>query len=319
MSYFLPGGSWTRTLYFDTSGADIVDVAVAINDNGIIYASWRNATGSAHGVTKFDGTLATPDVLGAFGATPIITDTSISIKVGVDDQNDALATALYKNETGISFAAIQNESATLGITAITGSQLPTAPLAEHDLRVGPNSIAMEVFVDGLGDVYANFFPNLAPDLPVLIETQSSIAGEPRVALDDSGNGMAVWIQADAANSEFFESVFAARFDGSTVTWSVPVKISTLAAAAKMPDVDFDAAGNAYAVWAQSDTGPDSIFSARYDVSSDTWEPPVSVESETQAAKEPRIAVNGVGDAMVVWIQFNGVNDVPYSANLVPLP
>jgi len=49
-----------------------------------------------------------------------------------------------------------------------------------------------------------------------------------------------------------------------------------------------------------------MFAARY-VVGPGWGTPVVIESNTGDADFPRVAVNGNGDAMALWKQFNGVN------------
>jgi len=77
------------------------------------------------------------------------------------------------------------------------------------------------------------------------------------------------------------------------------------------NVVVDKRGNAIAVWMQSDGDTDSIFANYYTASTVSWGTATEIDAETDdttnyyAASEPQIAIDGEGNAMVVWTQYNG--------------
>ena len=73
------------------------------------------------------------------------------------------------------------------------------------------------------------------------------ASYPQVAIDASGNAIAVWGQVDSA----VQSIWANRL-AADAGWGVPQLIESGARDAYFPEIAIDANGNAIAVWKQSD-------------------------------------------------------------------
>ena len=73
-----------------------------------------------------------------------------------------------------------------------------------------------------------------------------------------------------------------------------------------PQIGFDGAGNAIAVWSQSDGTRENIFANRYDVVNGNWDVPVLIESNDNHAEQPQVAVSDAGNAIAVWEQWDGV-------------
>jgi hypothetical protein len=69
-----------------------------------------------------------------------------------------------------------------------------------------------------------------------------------------------------------------------------------------PRVAVNASGNAVAVWTESRGSVGSIVSARYSSASGTWTAPVPIESNTQSADRPEVAIDVNGNAQAVWTQ-----------------
>ena len=97
----------------------------------------------------------------------------------------------------------------------------------------------------------------------------------RVVADDSGNAVAVW-QGQLSGGSFF--VRASRFSGGV--WGAPVSVSSAATLGVdetlAPQVAIDAAGNATAVWHQTDGTNPLIYTSRYNVGTGVWSPPVPI-------------------------------------------
>ncbi|MDD3517513.1 MAG: sialidase family protein [Chromatiales bacterium] len=74
--------------------------------------------------------------------------------------------------------------------------------------------------------------------------------------------------------------------------------------ASHPQVAFDAAGNAIAVWEQVLGGARYIVASRWDGS--TWSAPQPISEFPGDAYYPRLAVNAAGNAVAVWQQVDGL-------------
>jgi len=72
-----------------------------------------------------------------------------------------------------------------------------------------------------------------------------------------------------------------------------------------PQVAADNTGNAVAVWAQSDGSVIHIRANRY-VAGSGWLTPISIDSDSTNASSPQLAMDGSGNAVVVWAQANSI-------------
>jgi len=88
----------------------------------------------------------------------------------------------------------------------------------------------------------------------LIETGSGAADNADVAMDSSGNAIAVWKQSDGT----FNSTYANRYVVGQ-GWGTATLIETQTGAADNPKVATDGNGNAIAVWEQKK----SIYANRF--------------------------------------------------------
>jgi hypothetical protein len=129
---------------------------------------------------------------------------------------------------------------------------------------------------------------------------SSNARFPKVAVDATGNAVAVW-REDTTPSR----IAGNRFNVSAGTWGTPVLIDTGASTATMPDVAMDGAGNAFAAWRQGD----DAMANRFNAGIGTWGAPVLIETNNtgpEGVNDVVIAADTVGNAIAVWDQFDGI-------------
>jgi len=124
---------------------------------------------------------------------------------------------------------------------------------------------------------------------------------PQVAIDASGNGLAVWRQFDGQ----LNSIWANRYTASA-GWGTPTRFDTRSAGnAEFPQIAFDTGGNALAVWAHSDGSRTHIWANRFAVGSG-WSTPARIEtSDTGSAYEPQVAFDASGNALAVWVKSDG--------------
>ncbi|MDD3519066.1 MAG: hypothetical protein PHQ14_12015 [Chromatiales bacterium] len=126
----------------------------------------------------------------------------------------------------------------------------------------------------------------------LIDAGANDAYTPQIALDGSGNAVAVWQQHDGAAWR----VYANRWDGSA--WSGAVLIDAGAINVYDPQVAQDGSGTAVAVWRQSDGANNRIYANRWDGSA--WSGATLIDAGSNDAYTPQIALDGSGTAVAVW-------------------
>ncbi len=162
------------------------------------------------------------------------------------------------------------------------------------------------YVAGTGWGSASQISNNNPDPAALSDPLvSKNADTPHVAMDVTGNALAVWAQDN--------SIYANRYTVVSQSWGVAQLIENdVHWAAAAPRIAMAANGDAYAVWEQyadavpGDATPPfkNIMVNRY-VPSLGWQSATLVENNnTGHAQAPQVAVDGVGNASVVWRQWD---------------
>ncbi len=129
-------------------------------------------------------------------------------------------------------------------------------------------------------------------------SDSGDAENPCVAVDDSGNATAIWIQSDGS----YPSVWSSRYVVGT-GWGVPTLIETNPYYAQYPKVAIDASGNAIAVWHQQYDFSNSIWANRYVVGIGWGTAELIETNESDDAECPQVVVDDSGNAFVIWHQW----------------
>ncbi len=138
--------------------------------------------------------------------------------------------------------------------------------------------------------------------PELIETDNAgDAQYPAIAFDAAGNALTLWRQSDGSRYNIWSNRYTAG-NG----WGTPELIETDDAGdALLPQIAFDAAGNALAVWSQYGGTTFDIWSSRY-IAGNGWGTPELIETDDAgSAMAPQIDIDTAGNAMAVWQQHDG--------------
>jgi len=136
-------------------------------------------------------------------------------------------------------------------------------------------------------------PQWLGPLGVLQEPQQ-FAPVPGLALDGSGNSVAVWLRGEGTAARV---VYAVRPPGGS--FGPPVPLSDATAASGEPLVAVDAQGNATAVWTESAGSFTRAMMAERPAGG-AFGPPVQLSPDAQTVHEPALAVNAAGDAVFLW-------------------
>src|SRR5882757_9412893 len=139
--------------------------------------------------------------------------------------------------------------------------------------------------------------------PKTIDNKTGDTDFPRVAVNGSGNAMALWKQFNGVNYD----IWANHYDVGSGTWGTPTLIENSSQDASETWVAMDNSGNAMATWRQSD-GIDpnpSIWANRYDAGSGSWGTATLIEFNPGFASFPHVDFDNSGNAIVVWYQGFG--------------
>jgi hypothetical protein len=144
-----------------------------------------------------------------------------------------------------------------------------------------------------------------------IETDNTgDASLPQVAIDPTGNALAVWEQFDGTHN----NIWANHYGASTGLWGVATPIETDTGHASHPQVTIDATGNGLAVWEQFDGTQVSIRANRYNVSTGWGMATLLETNNAESAAIPQVAINATSNALAVWRSFRSIWANCYSAS-----
>ena len=135
------------------------------------------------------------------------------------------------------------------------------------------------------------------------------ASSPQVAMDNDGNAIIVWRQLDGANYQIFMSEY--RGGVWTHPGGISDNISPDGQEADNPQVAMDNNGNAIIVWKQYEgSSSNQIFMSEY--RNGVWIHPQNISDYIsivhQNAHDPQVAMDDNGNAIIVWMQWDGAND-----------
>ncbi len=190
-------------------------------------------------------------------------------------------------------------------TFLGTSPMVSAPLVSADAAGNVVAVWSQLTSTGQEAVRAARFVTTAGVWAGSVDLSSAgtiqSAGFPAVALNDAGDGVAVWLQGPGV-------VRAARYAAATDTWSPAVDVAPSGTA---PVVAIAASGDAVTLWS-GPTGADTVIkAARYSAALGTWSAPTDISGPT--ALSPRIAIGPSGDAVAVWLRSDGAHTVVQAA------
>jgi len=173
-----------------------------------------------------------------------------------------------------------------------------------------------------GDIYAQKLSGSGLRLwavGVKVNSDNGTVGKvcPAVAVNRSNNAVVVW--GDGRNGNL--DVYAQRLDtGGTKLWVVDVRANSDSGAVLQgwPDVAVDWSGNTIAVWTDGRNIDQDVYIQRIDIRGNkVWATDVRVNSDNGTAFQgcPAVAVDGSGNAVVVWMDNRNGNYDIYAQRL----
>jgi hypothetical protein len=145
---------------------------------------------------------------------------------------------------------------------------------------------------GSWDPPLNLSDNISPD--------GEDATSPQVGMDNLGNAIIAWQQGGTV-----QKVLRSEYRNSA--WSVAnlsVPVSFTSSDAGNVQLAMDSLGNAILLWEQNDGVQTRAYVSEYRSSNGLWADPSSLGSSFSgtgpAAMESRVAMNNLGDGIIVW-------------------
>jgi hypothetical protein len=139
------------------------------------------------------------------------------------------------------------------------------------------------------------------------------ASYPQISFDANGDAIAVWNQSDGTRYNIWSNRYTAAYG-----WGTLELIETdNTGDAVVPQISFDANGNALAVWRQYDGKRSNIWANHY-AAGVGWETAELIETDNAGdARNPQVSVDNDGNALAVWIQSDGTRYNIWSNRYLP--
>jgi len=122
-----------------------------------------------------------------------------------------------------------------------------------------------------------------------------------LAMNPSGQAVAVWRNDSPSGS----SILASHYDSLTDAWSVPELLKNQGLEVDQPRVAISRFGHAVAVWVQYEASGISIWANYYNPVSKSWGIAQPIVAASLLMSRPQVAINGDGNAIAVWEQYDG--------------
>jgi len=329
-------GSWIAP----TDNDDFISLAstsflyepfISINASGDTLISWGQYGATYEDVFK-------SEYRSGGWTHPSVTGDAISAAIG--DDNGTPDTAIDDDGNGI---IVWTGGATCGGSAVYKSEYRNGswahPANNNDFfSVNAGTCSAEktsVVVDSNGNAIVAWYDSNGADLqlykseyrsgswahPAGISTHvsspasvSSINRVPAIAMGSNGDAIIAWKQVDgSANTQI---QIAEYRNGS---WSNQPDIdddhiSLDGQEAKFADVAMDSNGNTIVVWIQFDGGYWQVYKGEY--RNGSWSHPSSLADDHISidgydVKDVRVAMDNLGNALIIWIQNDGIYDRLY--------
>ena len=306
--------NWGAAELVDTEDlGDAIDPQIAIDSNGNAMAVWQQFDGTVNNIwaNRYDATTG-------WGTAGLIetddTGDAISPQIAIDGAGDAIAVWTQHDGT-------RNNAWTNRYTAATTSWGTTPELIESDdlqnmsveqIVFDVNDNAMVIGLAGTKSIWSNRYTagGAWEAAHSIIGSHGYSAGVPSIAVDIIGNVMAVW-DGRSTSASYNTDIWSRRYT-STTGWEASSSIESTIYVEEAPQVTFDGAGNAVAVWRQNTPDVGSIQGSLYTLGGD-WGVLQAVESRSHfdfPADNPQIASDGNGNVIAVWQQYGYVaNDI----------
>ncbi|MBL4712227.1 MAG: hypothetical protein JKX75_06975 [Gammaproteobacteria bacterium] len=300
---YVVGSGWgTAELVENDNTGSALDPKIAMDTNGNALAVWPQGDGVE------DNIWSNRYVVGTGWGTPEkIESTSINAKeaqISMDASGNALA--VWVQPSTAQESAWSNRY-------VVGSGWGTAVLIETDsagstknpqIAVDNNGNALAVWgqSDGTRDnVMANRYTvGSGWGTAELIETDNAgNATDPQIAVDAGGNALAVWGQFDGSA----DNIMSNRYTTGT-GWGTAELIETEDYEAFLPKIAFDDSGNAIAIWLQEDANQQRSWVNRY-TTTVGWGVAEVIDDGINIAYSHQIAILGNGNAVAVWVEYDG--------------
>jgi hypothetical protein len=167
------------------------------------------------------------------------------------------------------------------------------------------------------DIFGNYYSiddGWQSNISISNNTGNNASLYPWIALNNNNDGMIVWVNLNVTQPPA-ATVFASRFDTSTLAWQTKENISVNIADSSpyiFPLVAIDTIGNCFATWREN-IGANiyNFFARRYDFASSSWLDKENISNNQNASAgqfggsfSQALVFDTTNNAMTLWFEQN---------------
>jgi hypothetical protein len=296
-------GEWKVPASIDTVAGPAVNSVVAFDASGDALAVWQQFDGQVASI--WSNRYTAGEGWGTAERIEPLDRGAFNPQIAVNGSGRAVA--VWQQTVGV-FDSIRANTYT------PGSGWGTADLIEFDesgIAVAPqiaidpdgNAIAVWYQFDGVRfNAWSNrYTPGVGWRIAEVLESDFGHASSPHVAMDASGNALAVWQQSDGT----IQHVMARRYVAGS-GWETPEFLESVAGDALDPRIAMNADGSALAVWMHFETKLEA-WANRYTPGAG-WGVAERIGPESASNQQAlQVAMDARGNGIAVWQQISGTS------------
>ncbi|MBS0421608.1 MAG: hypothetical protein JSR66_28120 [Proteobacteria bacterium] len=310
-SRYTDAGSWSVAARIDTAVVSQAYSQVVYDSAGNAFVLWQQLDGTRNhvyysrlpvGTTTWSAPVQMDTATGNAVRPYVVADAHGNL-VAVWMQTDSpqagsvshIWSSNYQSSTGhwsVPAAMIAND-------ATLSAFLPK-------LAVNAAGAAEVIWVQDDNSIWSNHYtPASGWGAPLLVEAGGNNNGLPEVAIDQTGNAMAVWMRSDPTVPQLAHLRYTVLPVGGN--WSASAVISEADSATseytESPQIAFDAQGDAVAIWTRTHEGQISVGRSAVYTPGAGWSAPVAVDDGSVVDDGAALAVAPNGTAISAWREF----------------
>lgn len=305
---YIAGSGWQDPEFLETENGNARNPQIAFDASGNAIAVWEQTDGTRYNIyaKRYNAGIGIWEAAEAIDSEP---GDAGSPQIGFDSAGNAIAVWVQisggTSGTSDTWKSIWSNRYISGAGWQTAVRLEEVDWNAYSLRIEVDSSgnAIAIWVQDNGPAEQNIWSNRYQSAagwqgPELLESEDGYAYSPQIAVDSSGNGIAVWVQNDG--TEY--SIWSNRYESAASLWQGAELIETGDRIANNPEIEIDYSGNAIALWVQqSDTLEYRIFTNVYS-STAGWQSARRIEYDDSFGppEHPKIAADSAGSYIAVW-------------------
>ena len=280
---------------------------IAVDAGGNAVAVWSDSTGFGQPSKPAANRYVAGSGWGTAVMIPAVSDGTLYPQVAMDAAGNAFAIwQAYDAAHSVWLVETSRYAVDVGWDPAIGNGFSVSGTTWPQVAADAHGNAIEVWGEHNGAIYnvwmRQYIAGSGWQTDAPLQTEPGDAQEQQIAFDKDGNAMAIWEQKTSATYD----IWARRYIPGA-GWNQPEPLETAAEQAGSPQVAWDAAGNAIAIWQQAtpNSGPHSIWSNRFDANLGWAIDGTLVEHiELAPGGVPQLAVDPAGNAIAVWQQLD---------------